>query len=195
MPDLVDQHQRSGSTSEQPRDQARWVVIATLAEADARWPWSSSERVTIPTGFVKSTIQAPSAAPSRTRVGDVEQRRHRAERLPSPPRRSSPADAAAGEWHRLVGEPRLLTPDADLDQHEVGSVDRALEVVRDLQRARRSPGARACARRGRRRPPALLVDVVQHELAHVDAVSLAREARDELRRVRRAAADDAIFIP
>jgi len=36
----------------------------------------------------------------------------------------------------------------------------------------------------------LRIDVVEHELAHVDAFPLAREPRNELRRIRRAAADD-----
>ena len=41
----------------------------------------------------------------------------------------------------------------------------------------------------------LRVDVVQHELADVDALALARQARHELRRVRRAAADDGDLHP
>ena len=44
----------------------RWNVIDTLQRPTARWPWSSSARVTIPTGFVKSTIHAPGAARRRT---------------------------------------------------------------------------------------------------------------------------------
>ncbi len=40
----------------------RWNVIATLHSPMARWPASSSARVTMPTGFVKSTIHAPGAA-------------------------------------------------------------------------------------------------------------------------------------
>ena len=57
---------RPGST---PIDAAiaRWKPIATLQSPTARWPASSSARVTIPTGFVKSTIQAPPAARSRAR--------------------------------------------------------------------------------------------------------------------------------
>ena len=65
-------------------------------------------------------------------LGDLEHDRHGAQRL----REAAGAgrllpDAAAGERQRLVGEPRLLPADPDLDQHEVGAVDRAVEVVGD----------------------------------------------------------------
>ena len=43
-------------------------------------------------------------------------------------------------------EPRLLAADADLDEHEVGSVERAVEVVRRLEPTRRSPGASSIRR-------------------------------------------------
>ena len=46
---------------------SRWTVIATLQSPIARCPASSSARVTIPTGFVKSTIHASGAASARTR--------------------------------------------------------------------------------------------------------------------------------
>ena len=67
----------------------RWKPIATLHRPIARWPSSSSARVTMPTGLVKSTIQASGsrrawrpvrrcrarparcAAPWRTRPGPV----------------------------------------------------------------------------------------------------------------------------
>ena len=127
---------------------------------------------------------------------DLEHHGHRAQRLAKAARagRLLP-DAAAGEGHGLVGKPRLLPADADLDEHEVGAVERAVEVVGDLEQA-----VVALAREHARGKAAddlapLHVDVVQHELAHVDAVALAREARHELRRVRRAAADDRDLQP
>ena len=81
----------------------RWSVIATLQSPTARWPASSSARVTIPTGFVKSTIQASGSASSRDALGDLEHDRHRAQRL----RQAAGAgrllaDAAARERQRLV---------------------------------------------------------------------------------------------
>ena len=45
----------------------RWKPIATLHSPTARWPASSRARVTMPTGFVKSMIQAPGAARRRAR--------------------------------------------------------------------------------------------------------------------------------
>ena len=41
--------------------------MATLHRPMARWPASSSARVTMPTGLVKSMIQAPDAARCRVR--------------------------------------------------------------------------------------------------------------------------------
>ena len=57
---------RSGST---PSSSAavRWTLMFTLHSPTARCPSSSSARVTIPTGFVKSTIHASGAATSRAR--------------------------------------------------------------------------------------------------------------------------------
>ena len=43
--------------------------------------------------------------------------------------------------------------------------------------------------------PPLRIDVVQHDLAEVEPVTLTRKPRDELGRVRRAAADDGDFHP
>ncbi len=192
--DLVDNH-ALGLDVEQPSDH----------------PLSRDRDVAEADGTVPVVEQRPRHDPDRIRevddpgavrralahaVGDLEHDGHRAERLAEPARagRLLP-DAAAREWHRLVGEPRLLAPDADLDQHEVGSVDRAIEVVRDLERP-----VVALARKHARGEAAddlsaQLVDVVQHELAHVDAVSLPREPRHELGRVRRTAADDRDFHP
>ena len=50
-----------GLDAEVARRTARWNPIATLHSPIARCPASSSAWVTIPTGFVKSTIQAPGA--------------------------------------------------------------------------------------------------------------------------------------
>ena len=57
---------RAGSTPSSAA-QRRWKLIATLQSPTARCPASSRARVTMPTGFVKSTIQASGPASSRTR--------------------------------------------------------------------------------------------------------------------------------
>ena len=120
---------RSGSTPSSAAN-CRWKPIATLQSPTARWPASSSARVTIPTGFVKSTIQAPSAARSRTRsaISSTTGTVRSALREPARAGRLL-ADAAARERDGLVGEARGLAADADLDQHEVGAVERAVELA------------------------------------------------------------------
>ena len=61
------------------------------------------------------------------------------------------ADAPARKRDRLVAQARGLAADADLEEDEVGSVDRAVEVAGAHELAARSSGARACAPRARRR--------------------------------------------
>ena len=77
----------------------------------------------------------------------------------------------------------------------VGALDRAVEIVRDLERA-----AEALPLEHPRRHLAddlapLGVDVVEDELVDGDPLSLAREAGDELGRVGRATADDGDLHP
>ena len=105
------------------------------------------------------------------------------------------ADAAAGERDGLVREARLLAADANLDQDEVGAVERAIEVAGHLQLAGIALALQHPRGEAADHVAPLLVDVVQDELAHVDLVALPREPRHELRRVRRAAADDRDLHP
>ena len=125
----------------------RWKPIATLHRPHARWPWSSSARVTMPTGFVKSTIHAPGAARSCTRsaISSITGTVRIAFAKPPAPVVSWPTQPQR-ERDRLVLVPRRLPADADLDEHEVGAVDGRVEIARDVQRARRSRRGRACGR-------------------------------------------------
>ena len=134
-PDLVDDDALRLDAEHGART-ARWKPIATLQSPTARWPASSSARVTMPTGFVKSTIQAPSAARSRTRsaISSTTGTVRIAFAKPAGAGRLLP-DAAAGERHGLVREARRLAADPDLEQHEVGAVDRAVEVAGELELA------------------------------------------------------------
>ena len=85
----------------------------------ARWPASSSAWVTIPTGFVKSTIQASGATARRDVLGQVEDDRHGPERLGEAARSGGLlADAAEPVGQRLVGEPGRLPADPELDEDE-----------------------------------------------------------------------------
>jgi hypothetical protein len=105
------------------------------------------------------------------------------------------ADAAAGERHGLVGEPCLLAADANLQDHEVGSIERAVEVAGQRELA----GERLSSEHPAGKPSddlqALGVDVLEDELRNVEAFPLACEPRDELRRIRRASADDRNLHP
>ena len=181
---------RSGATPSS-RANERWKPIATLQSPTARWPASSSARVTIPTGFVKSTIHAPSAASSRTRsaISSTTGTVRIAFAKPPAPVVSWPMQPQASGI--VSSESRAAWPPTRIwIEHEVGAVERPVELAGHRERSRRSPGASSIRRAS---PPTTSrrsrVDVVQHELAHVDPLALAREPRHELGRVRRPAAD------
>ncbi len=129
--------------------------------------------MTIPTGFVKSTIQAPSAAHARHALRDAEDDRNRPQRLAeSAGAGRLLADAPARQRHGLVGEARILPADPDLDEDEVRPVDRAIEMV-----SRRQPAREALSLEHSRGQSAddlapLRIDVVEHELTDVDALAL-----------------------
>ena len=174
----------------------RWNPIATLQRPTARWPASSSARVTMPTGFVKSMIHASERGALADAVGDLEHDRDGAESLAEAARtRRLLADAPAGQRDRLVREPRRLAADTDLDEHEIGAVERAVEIAGDEELAVEALAGQHPPGHAADDLATLGVDVVQDELGHVDAVALAREAGDELGRVGRAAADDRDLHP
>ena len=80
--------------------------------------------MTIPTGFVKSTIHAPGAARSRTRsaISSTTGTVRIAFAKPPAPVVSWPMQPHASGTVSSC-EPRRLPADADLDEHEVGAVD------------------------------------------------------------------------
>ena len=122
---------------------------------------------------------------------DFEDDRNRPQRLREPAgSRGLLADAAAGKRKGLVGEASGLSTDAELDEDEAGAVDRAVEIVCDLERAAIPGGVEHPAREAADDLAPLRVDVVEHERPEIEPVSFSREACDELGRVGRAAADD-----
>ena len=148
--------------------------------------------MTIPTGFVKSTIQAPGAASSRTRsaISSTTGTVRIALAKPPAPVVSWPmqpqASGAVSSCSRAVCPPTRIW-----NEHEVRSLDGRVQVVGDRERAGVA-GVREHARRHAADDLAPLgVDVVQHEVVDVEA----REPRDELGRVRRPAADDGDLHP
>ena len=132
-PDLIDRRSRSGST---PSSRAKRPLVADrdVAETD---------------GAVAVVEQRPGDDPDRIRevddpgavgsalahaVGDLEHDRNRAQRLAETARRrSSPARCSRTRAARSRPKARLLPADPDLDQDEVGAVDRAVEIVGDLE--------------------------------------------------------------
>ena len=91
---------------------------------------SSSARVTIPTGFVKSTIQASAAARRATSSARSSTTGTVRRALPSPPGAGGLLpEATAGQRDRLVVQPGLLTAHAQLHQHRVRPVEGALLVA------------------------------------------------------------------
>ena len=146
--------------------------------------------MTIPTGLVKSTIQAPGAASSRARsaISSITGTVRIALAKPPAPGRLL-ADAAARQWHRLVGVARALAADADLHEDHIGAVERAVQLAGDHEPPGESLLFEHPPRQAADDLAPLGVDVVQHELADLDPLALAREPGHQLRRVGRAAAD------
>ena len=168
----------------------------TLHSPTARCPSSSSARVTIPTGFVKSTIQASGARDLARPLRDREHDGNRAQRLREPARAGRLlADAAALERNRLVEESRRLAADPDLDQDRIRAVERSGEVVRLDQRPLESLAREHPPREPGHHSQPLQVDVVQRELVDRQPLPVAREPRHELGRVGRPGPDDRDLHP
>ena len=193
-PDLVDEHllrldaeQARRVALEVDRDVAQPDGAVALVEQGAG---HDPDRV--------GEVDDPGAVgrPLAHALGDLEHHRHRPQGLPETARAGGLlTDAPARKWERLVGEPSCLTADPDLDQDEVGAVDRAVEVV-----GHRQPPVETLAGEHPLGHPAhhlapLGVDVVEDELPDLDAVALAGEPGDELGGVGGAAADHCDLHP
>ena len=153
----------------------------------------SSARVTMPTGFVKSMIQASGAARRRTSLREVEHDRHGAQRLRrARRRRSSPAPGSRTRAARVSSCSRACWPPtrsctstasapssaaarSAVAVSRPGHAGGAQDPAGEARRRRRAGRGRGRAARARRRSSSVLPG---GEPAH------------ELGRVRRAAADD-----
>ena len=183
--DLIDDDARR-LDAEQPSQQA---LEADRDVAEAHCPMARVEKRTGDDSDWIREVDDPGLGrrPRSHAFRNVEDDRHRAHgfRKAAGARRLLP-DAAALEWLGLVAEPGRLAADAKLQEHEVGAVDRTVEIVGDLE-----PAAVALPLEHPRGHPAhdvatFGIDVLEHELADLEP----RQTRDELGRVRRAAADD-----
>ena len=130
--DLID-HDGRGLDPEQPRERAL-EADRDVAEAD-RTVAGIEQRARDDPDRVREVDDPRAGGRELARpLGDPEHDRHRAESLGQAARaRRLLADAAARERDRLVAEARLLPADADLDEHEVGPVERTVELVRHFQ--------------------------------------------------------------
>ena len=183
---------RSGATPKRAANR-RWNPIATLHSPIARWPASSSAWVTIPTGFVKSTIQASGRAPPADLLGQLEDDRARS----AAPWRSRPGRSSPGRCSRTDGgsvssvRRAAWPPTRSWTRTNVGAVERGGAVGR-----RRSAGpASRCRRRIRSASPATIASR-SASMSWRTSSSTGRRRRaigqalDELRGVGAAAADD-----
>ena len=171
QPDVVDEHALRLDLQE-PRNLALHAD-RDVAEADRAVP-----RVEERAGHDPDRVRKVHDPGVRLREGlhllrDLEHDRHGAHGLgESTGARRLLADASAGEGDRLVPQPRRLAADAQLEEDERRSVDRAVEVVGDDQRpAEPWPLEHPCRHLADHRA-AFLVDVVEDELVDRQRVSV-----------------------
>ena len=161
----------------------------------ARWRGgraSSSAWVTIPTGLVKSTIQAPGAPRRRGRSASSRTTRHRPQRLGEAAGAgrllADDAEASAAASRRRGVRPG--PPTRSWMSTKSAPSMAAVAVAGAASAGRSSRAGRASAGRGRRRPRA--AGSMSSRTARRSAAGRAArlEALDELRRVGAAATDD-----
>ena len=165
--------------------------MATLHSPIARCPSSSSARrddadrvgeVHDPRAGCRSTGDL---------LGELEQHRHRPKRLGEAawPRRLL-ADRAELVGQRLVDQSSLLAADAQLDQHEVGAVERLRPVAGDRQLARPTTAAEHPPGQSADDLAPLGIDVEQRQLVGGQSGRAPRDAVNELRGVGAAPTHD-----
>ena len=160
---------RPGSTPSTRGEQAL-KPDRDIAEADRPMALVEQARVTMPTGFVKSTIQRSGRRQLTHALGDLEHDGDRAHRLGKATGAGRLlADATAGERRGLVMESSGLPTDANLEQDEIRPLDCRVQVIGD-----REPTRVARMREHPSGHPAdhlapFGVDVVQDEVVHSEA--------------------------
>ena len=196
-PDVVERDRLRRDTRAWPANR-RWKPMATLHSPTARCPASSSARVTMPTGLVKSTIQASGRGAARTRSAMSSTTGTVRSALASPP---APVVSCPTQPHSsgngLVRVAGGLAADPQLEQHGVGAVDAGVEVGGGGAPRPGCPRvAEDPAREAADELQPLGVRVDQHELVDASSgVAQPGEPVDQLRGVRRPAADDGELHP
>ena len=195
---LVDQGSGPGRRPRACRSRAL-KANGHVAEADrAVARHARSARVTIPSGLVKSMIQAPGADSGvQTRSANSEHNRHRPHRLgEAPPAPGGLPDRSRTRSGTVSSERRASwPPNANLNEHEVGPLERRIEVVGDLEPPLEAlPGKHPACEPAHDFTP-LGIDVLEPELSDPELVALPRQAANELWGIGRAAADDSDLHP
>ena len=152
--------------------------------------------MTIPTGLVKSTIHDPGAASSRARRAMSSTTGTVRSALPKPP-----APVVSWPMHpqasgTVSSDSRAACPPTRIWMSTTSAPStRAIEVAGERQRPVEALAREHALGQAADHLQALRVDVVEHELAHVEARALAREPGHQLGRVGRAGADDRDLHP
>ena len=124
-------------------------------------------------------------------VCDVKDDRHRAQRFREPAGSGRLlADAPTAQRDRLVGVPRGLSTDPDLEEHRGRAVDGGVEVTRQREPAVKAVRLRDPLRRTANHLEPLGVDVLQHELVDAELLGDTSESLHQLRAVRAASPDN-----
>ena len=149
--------------------------MATLHKPTALWPSSSKAWVTMPTGLVKSTNQAPGFA--RAAISSANSSTNGAEGLGQPPGagRFLP-QAAVTERERLVDVTRRLAADAQLDHDEVGSLEGGVAIGCGREPALPPPCAQNALGQSTDDVATLLVGIQQDEVVDDHAVLVVAQA-------------------
>ncbi len=157
--------------------------IATLHSPIARWPASSSARVTIPTGFVKSTIQASESSRTRAAISSTTGTVRSALANPPAPVVSCPMQPQVSG--SVSSDSRADWPPTRIwiSTKSAPSTARSSSVV--WVRRPGKPCARASGARARPTTSSRAAS-----MSCSASSSILGQTRDELRRVGRARADD-----
>ncbi len=129
--------------------------------------------------------------PTADELGEIKDDRHGAQRLgqAAGARRLLP-DGAELERQGLVQEASRLAADAELDEDEVRTVHRGLEVAGQRQGAGPAEAGEHAPGKAPDDGAALIVDVMEDELIDRQPVATVREPLDQLGRVGASAPDD-----
>ena len=168
----------------------RWKPIATLHRPTRPVPGVEQGAGDDPDRVGEVDDPGARRRPAGGALRDVQHHRHRAQRLGEAAGAGGLlADAAALQRKRLVADPGRLAADAQLDQHDVGTVEAIVHIGRPAHPARMAVMREQSGAEPTDRLQPLGGGVDEHQLVDGEQAAQPGEAVRELRRVRRPAAD------